>query len=801
MKLRRSSRTFIVILAALTLSASVFAQEPKTTPDIKSRLDGMMAKLEKARLKHHVAGLGIAVVYNDEIILCDGLGEANIENGVKATGDTVFAIGSSTKAFTATGVGILVDEVKMSWDDHVRNYLPDFHLMDKEADEKVTIRALLSHRTGLNRMDLLWANGKLSREEILAATVLAEPGNEFGEFNYCNTNFIAAGAAAGKAYGSDWETLTRERLLEPLKMTNASLTVKEAKKNPNLATGYKWDEIDEKLVVDPMRTVDNGAPAGSINASARDMANWLRLQLGRGELEGTRIINAETLEETWKPHVSMGMADLSYGLGWMIGEFGDQRLIAHGGNIDGFSAQVAFLPEENLGYVLLMNIGFSPLQALADSIVLGTLLEEPGDVAQGEAASEDFTPYLGKYVANFAHFKDARFTVQIKDGSLAVDVPGQMLFELKPPDAEGKRAFALTDTIAVSFDKNEAGEVIGMKMYQGGLVFECPREGVEIASEVSLDDVRDLMGIYHFEVKNVDCEVLIKNGRLAIDVPGQMTFEMHPPDEEGLRKFRATDAIAVKFNRGEDGDIESLTMFQGGMEFVMPRTGDADATYMATLEEVMALQQKAYGSENLSSIKTLRLTGTVNLANQGIKGRVITLAQGFSHYRNEVDLGKPGRIIALVAGDRGWSATSFDATEELRGKHLESAKHTHPLVLATDWRTTAQEVKLEGVKQHDGRPHYVVRVKFDDELNCTMYVDADTGLVSHEELILPAPGIGGIPATVEYMDYRNVGGVMLPSRAELHNDFHGKTIVEYDVMEANVELPADAFAEPPAQIQ
>jgi len=803
-----SLRTLQSAVAALVLagSATVFSQEPAVEApakplDIAARLGPMMQELERMRLEHHVAGLGIAVVYNDEVILCDGLGEANIEQHTPAGCDSVFAIGSASKAFTATVIAMLIDEGKMDWDEHVRTYLPKFHVKDAAADEAITIRDLLCHRTGLSRMGLLWAGGALSRDEILDAVVNAEPSHEFRkDFNYSNINFIAAGRAAGAAADSDWESLVRERIFAPLHMETATVSVTDAKKNPKLATGYMWDDIDEKQVIDPMRSIDAGGPAGSINASPRDMANWLRFQLAHGEFDGDRLVSAAQMDETHTPQIGV-MGAYSYALGWMVGEFQSKMIIEHGGNIDGFSAQVAFIPELNLGYVLLMNASFTPLQQAANGVVLGTLLKNDEANANEDGDAEDLTPYLGKYVANFGPFKDARFTVEEKNGALTVDVPGQMAYELQPPNEDGKRPFTMTDTIAVSFDRNEAGVVTMLKMYQAGLTFECPREGMEVAGDVALDEVRDLLGTYHFELQDADVEVLMQNGRLAIDVPGQMVFEMHPPNDDDQWVFRAKDDIAVQFNRGEDGDVESLTMFQAGMAMEMPRVGSPDPAMTATLDDVMELHQQAFGGANLGSIKTLHMSGTINFVNQAVSGTMNTNVKGLTHYSNVIDLGRSGKIMSIVAGDMGWSATTLDPTEELKGKYLRSTQRMHPLLIAADWRDYSDSISLEGIKSYDGRPHYVVNVTLSDDFSSTVYLDVETGLVTGEDLVIATRGIGQLPMKTRYSNYRDVGGIMLPTHVEISNDFHGKTVVDYDTVEVNIDIPAGTFAEPPKQLQ
>lgn len=792
------------VLALLLNAAPVWGQQtaasaPQTQPGDALRIDdrrvnALLEKLEQQRDEHYVPGLGIAVVHGDEVVLCAGLGTASLEDAVPATGDTVFAIGSSTKSFTATLIGLLVDEGVMNWDDPVRTHLPEFHLSDGEADEKVTIRDLLAHRTGLGRMSLLWASGRLSRDEILDAVDEAELLSPYGtQFNYSNINYIAAGEASARAAGMSWEQLVRTRLLEPLQMNSSTVTVEAARTKGTLATGYIHDEFSGEFEVDPMRSIDAGAPAGAINSSARDMANWLRLQINDGVFEGKRLISTECLDETRTAQISLAPG-VGYGLGWMLGEWNGHTVIEHGGNIDGFAAQVAYIPELDLGYVLLMNCSFTPLQATANSVVFGALLES--DAPDADEITVDLAEYVGKYIADFGPFQDDRWTVQTQNSVLTVDVPGQMVFELKPPDDEGKWHFAITDQIAVSFERNDDGDVTMMKLHQGGFDMELPREGVETPVEVEPADVREYLGAYQYELMNDELTVLIRNGRLAVDVPGQMIYELHRPDEQDRWMFRVSGDIWVRFDRADDGTVESMTMSQRGFETVCPRVGDPADYAVVTLDEVMAMHQQAVGGANLDAIDTVRMTGTIRFVNQAVSGTIDIMARGLTHYRNHMDLGRCGTISVIIAGDRGWTVSSFDPTDELEGEYLRAVQRQHPLLIAADWRDVMDEVTLKEVTEEDGREVYIVRARLGEMIKSTITVDAETGLVTAENLVMMAPGIGAMPMRVVYDDYREVAGLMLPFRIESSTLWHGKIIVELTSIETNVTLPDDAFVVP-----
>ena len=165
---------------------------------------------------------------------------------------------------------------------------------------------------------------------------------------------------------------------------------------------------------------------------------------------------------------------MGYSLGWFVRDWNGKRYLEHGGNIDGFAANVGFLPDNGVGYVLLANVSSTPLQGGVGPLIFEALLTDAYKDSGSKKSDEDFTPLLGKYVADFGPFDDARFTVTEKNGNLAVDVPGQTVFELEPPDKDGKRKFKIAAEIAVSFELDESGKAIALTLYQGGLAFRVP---------------------------------------------------------------------------------------------------------------------------------------------------------------------------------------------------------------------------------------------------------------------------------------------------------------------------------------
>ena len=267
-------------------------------PPIEKRIERLVKQLEEKRVEYHIPGMAIAVVKDGKVILSRGFGLADVAKKKPVTPETIFAIGSTTKAFTATATGMLVDEGKMTWDDPVTRHLPKFKLpvdSDEEGAE-ATIRDLLAHRTGFSRMGVLWASGQLSRDEVLATAVKAEPWAKYRkQFLYCNVTYLAAGQAAAAAAGTDWDSLITERIFKPLGMTDSNMTLDEAQADARLSIGYLPGE-EQKAV--PMRNLRSIGPAGSINSNVVDMAKWVKFLLAGGVVGEKRLISVKQLEET-----------------------------------------------------------------------------------------------------------------------------------------------------------------------------------------------------------------------------------------------------------------------------------------------------------------------------------------------------------------------------------------------------------------------------------------------------------------------------------------------------------------------
>jgi CubicO group peptidase (beta-lactamase class C family) len=335
-----------------------------------------------------VPGCAVAAVRNGQLELAGGWGLRDREAGLPVTKDTLFAIGSVTKAFTATTVGALVDEGLLDWDRPLRDYVPGVRLHDPIVSDRLTIVDLLSHRSGLPRHDLTWVGqpGRSRAEIVRALRFLPLSRDLRQEFQYCNLGYLVAGQVVEELSGVSWEDFARGRLLGPLGMSRSNLSVAEMLADDDHAAAYR--RRDGVIVPVPQRPLPAMAPAGAINSSAADMARWLLAQLGGGQLDGATLMSAATAKRQLTPHmVSPSSGDIpgltmyAYGLGWVIGRYRDHRFAWHDGGIDGFTTSCMLLPDDGIGVAVLTNSSSSMMHLAVAFRVLDELLgAEPLDV-------------------------------------------------------------------------------------------------------------------------------------------------------------------------------------------------------------------------------------------------------------------------------------------------------------------------------------------------------------------------------------------------------------------------------------
>ena len=313
-----------------------------------------------------VHGTALAVIRDGEVVLSKGYGYRDFSKKLPVDPQTLFPIGSASKAFTATALGILVDRGVLEWDMPVKDLLPDFDLFDPFAAANITPRDLLCHRSGLGGHNMPWFGSICSRAELVERMAYLEPNLGFRTgFQYQNLMFVAAGFLVEKLSGLCWEDFVIKEIFHPLGMNSSNFSVELLKTSPNVSLPYR---VEDGIIREiPYANLDIVGPAGSINSNLEDMIQWVQLQLSEGEANGHKIISPEVLNEIHTPQMLIkggffgplgeypDMFMDKYALGWFVQNYRGQTLIHHGGHIDGFAALISFCPKEKSGVIFLSN--------------------------------------------------------------------------------------------------------------------------------------------------------------------------------------------------------------------------------------------------------------------------------------------------------------------------------------------------------------------------------------------------------------------------------------------------------------
>ncbi len=338
-------------------------------------LPGLDAYVRRAMAEWRLPGVALAVVQDDEVVLAKGFGRREVGSASTVDRGTLFQIASCGKAFTAMALGMLVDERKLSWDDPVADHLPDFRLADPYLTEHVTVRDLLTHRTGLPRADAIWISAQYERKEILRRLRYLRPVDGLrARFIYQNLMYVVAGEVVSAIAGASWDDFVRRRIFRPLRMRSSRTNTSTLSRIRNVAAPHAL--VRGRLRRIPRWQDPVGSGDGSIVSCAKDMAHWLRFQLGEGVYDGRRLVRRETFREMHTPQMlirpdrweldwtrTLGARNplRAYGFGWFLMEYDGLGISRHAGGIDGMSCVVMLVPEEQVGVAVLTNLDSSLL--------------------------------------------------------------------------------------------------------------------------------------------------------------------------------------------------------------------------------------------------------------------------------------------------------------------------------------------------------------------------------------------------------------------------------------------------------
>ncbi|HEX8118895.1 MAG TPA: serine hydrolase [Pyrinomonadaceae bacterium] len=773
--------------------------------DLDARLAAVEKAVEEKRQALGIPGLSLVIVKDDRVVYMKGFGYGDFEKKVPVTPDTLFAIGSSSKAFTAMLVALAADEGKLSLDDSPKKFLPYFKLQDPDADARITLRDLLSHSSGLNRTDLAWVSGVLNREEVIRVAAQAKPTAKLREkFQYQNVMYAAAGEIVGRVENSTWEKLIAKRIFKPLGMKGSNTSVPEMQKARDFSYGYVYEEATKETRRVPTRDLPAIAPAGAINSSARDMAQWLRLMLGGGAFGGRRLVSEKSFAELVKPQMKI-QGTVSYGLGWFLREWKGHKVAEHGGNIDGFNAQVALMPDQRLGFVMLTNVSASPLPASTMNVVWSNLVGDPGAPAASATALAAADPAakieteVGEYLLEAVNLK---MTVALKEGKLNLTVPGQPTYTLEPL---GGRRYKLAEGFYTTFrpvkDNPQETEMY-LEQPQGNVVLKKVKAADAATAPVSgasadyNGPLKEVVGSYEPEKQTgPPVEVAVREGKVVLVVPGQPAYPLVERSKDVLGSTTLPDSYSILVRRDEAGHVAGLTLKQPGAETAFNRAAEFEAPFNA--DELMSKVVAALGGEAaLRRHKTLRMLADVDLLHQGVSGEAVIYAGAPNSASQDVTLTALGKKIGTFReffdGEQGGEEGSFIPFDPKTGKELDETRNSADFYAPLNWKTIFKTAEIKRLAKVDGEDAYVVVLTPEKGSPVTQYISAKSFLPLRTDTIATSDTIS-MPVTETYSDYRSVDGVMIPFRRVSNSVAMGDTVLKVREVTFDVAVPEGTF--------
>jgi len=437
----------IILILFVALTQKAFAQTDTIPSFVKDSLD---TYVNRALTDWQIPGVSVCIVKNGKVVVMRGYGVKEMGSADKVDENTLFMIGSNSKAFTATALAMLDADKKLSLDDKVQKWLPDFKLYDPWVAKEANIRDLLCHRLGFETFqgDFMFFDSDLTTAEVREKMGKLKPLYGFrSKWGYTNSAFMTAGEIIPKVTGKTWAEFVTDSIFKPLGMNNSLALSKDIKTANNKCSAHTV--VMNELRKIPYGNIDNLAAAGSISSSVNDMSKWVIAQLNNGKLDDKQIISARAIAQTRTPHSIMGNGGHMfnkahfnlYGLGWFLEEYAGRKIVAHTGGVNGFVTSVCLVPEEKLGIIVLTNTDannfFEALRNEIEDAYLGLpyrnyskvfLGFQQGDekekakqyketrdsIAMNPKTALPLTAYAGEYM----HDVYGKMNIKIEDGKL-----------------------------------------------------------------------------------------------------------------------------------------------------------------------------------------------------------------------------------------------------------------------------------------------------------------------------------------------------------------------------------------------
>ncbi len=589
-------KQLITFLSFIFYAFSSFSQ----TND--QRIVALEPQLNKLLTDWKAAGFSVAVVQKNKLIYANGFGYRDYEKKLPATPNTLYPIGSCTKAFTSSLIGQLANDKALELDKPVHEYLPSLAFYNTGMTNNITLRDMMSHRTGLPRHDISWyLFPTTSRDSFLQRIRYMEPTAELRQrWQYNNFMFFLQGVVAEKLTNQSWENNIKKRFFSPLGMNRSNFSVLDLAKDNDASIGYytKNDSIIKKL---PYYNIDAMGPAGSINSSVVEMSNWVTAWINNGKFNGKTILPESYRQEAISSQMVMAPALPSketpdvffsnYGFGWFLSSYRGHYRVEHGGNIDGFSANTAFFPTDSIGIIVLTNQNGSSVPSIVRNLIADKLLnlsvidwssnlkkqQEKTKAAAAEVKkssqsnrktgtrpSHPLKDYAGVYQSPGY----GSLEIISKGDSLIAFVPNKKLWLqhyhydiFQPLEIDPVEGIDTSDApdFKFQFITDLNGNISAFRtMFEPGLQpIEFTRKEKEVA--LTAEMLKKYEGEY--ELPGASAKVYTKGNTLFAFVPGQPEYELTSVGNDKFN-FKALSGFALQFHKDDKGNVNAVSFIQ-----------------------------------------------------------------------------------------------------------------------------------------------------------------------------------------------------------------------------------------------
>jgi len=583
-------KILITLLSILSIN-NAFSQLDK-------RLKGLDSELEKVLKKLEEPGFAIAIVENDQILYSKGFGYRDYENKIKVDSNTLFAIGSATKSFTSSLLGVLREDEKLDFEDSPIDHINELRFYNSQMNDVISIRDMMSHRTGLPRHDASWYFfPTFSKDSLVSRVKHHKPFTSVrNQWWYNNFMFMLQGVVAERITNKTWSENIKEMIFDPLGMTRSNTSIAELENSENAAFGYSQDF--KKM--DYYKIAGMG-PAGSINSSVNEMSKWLITWINKGEYKGKKILPPNYTEEAISSQ-SVVVANLpdednpglhltNYGYGWFLSSYKGHYRVEHGGNIDGFSTSAAFYPSDKVGIIVLSNQNASNTPSIVRNIISDRMLDvkktdwlkyhfdklkeaeliqkeldknEDSDKIKGTNPSRSMNEYEGEYT-NLGY---GTFDISMKNDSLFMKIPNKTFwlshhhydtflpYELK----NGKVNLEDESVIFITFSADQLGEIKKLSTGLEPAIEEPIYFDRKIKTiEIETSELDKYVGDFKF-MKNM-CKTYLKDDVLYVFIAGQPEHKLNPIGKH-LFSFEKLEGYKVKFDVSKNEKVTHISFIQ-----------------------------------------------------------------------------------------------------------------------------------------------------------------------------------------------------------------------------------------------